>query len=53
MANLVRDVQILQEAREAAFEILKTDPQLKKLENTLIKHELLAAHGATALAGIA
>lgn len=53
MANLVRDVQILQNAREAAFGMLKSDPQLKKLENTLIKHELLASHGATALAGIA
>lgn len=53
MANLVRDVQILQEARQAAFEILNKDPLLKASENKYLKDELLKSHGATALAGIA
>ncbi|MEZ0391464.1 MAG: ATP-dependent DNA helicase RecG [Pseudobdellovibrionaceae bacterium] len=53
MANLVRDVQILQEAREAAFEILQQDPLLKRKENQALREELLRAHGPTALAGIA
>jgi ATP-dependent DNA helicase RecG len=53
MANLVRDVGILQEARQAAFEILQKDPQLKKSENANLRQELLRAHGPTALAGIA
>ncbi len=53
MANLVRDVQILQEARQAAFEILQTDPQLTKAENKALREELLESHGSAALAGIA
>jgi RNase P/RNase MRP subunit POP5 len=46
-------VQILQEARAAAFEILQEDPLLKKSENKVLREELLKSHGATALAGIA
>lgn len=53
MANLVRDVAVLQEAREAAFEVLRRDPQLSKNENFKLKEELLRAHGPMALAGIA
>lgn len=53
MANLVRDVGILQDAREAAFEILKQDPHLKKPENSGLREELLRAHGPAALASIA
>jgi ATP-dependent DNA helicase RecG len=53
MANLVRDVQILQEARTAAFQVLKEDPQLLKAENKELREELLKSHGPTALAGIA
>lgn len=53
MANLVRDVQILQKAREAAFEVLKSDPFLQKTENQHLRHELLRTHGPAALAGIA
>lgn len=53
LANLVRDMMILQEAREAAFEILKQDPQLKKPEHALLREELLREHGPAALAGIA
>lgn len=53
MANLVRDVAILQEAREAAFDILKTDPTLKKPEHKSLREELLKTHGPIALAHIA
>lgn len=53
LANLVRDMMILQEAREAAFEILKQDPQLKKPEHLPLREELLREHGPAALAGIA
>lgn len=53
LANLVRDVRILQDARQSAFELLQKDSQLKKTENAQLREELLKAHGATALAGIA
>lgn len=53
MANLVRDILILQEARSAAFDILKYDPQLKNPENKRLREELLRSHGPTALADIA
>lgn len=53
MANLVRDILILQDARKAAFEILKNDPELRKPENKYLRDELLRAHGPTALADIA
>lgn len=53
LANLVRDMAILQEAREAAFEILRKDPKLSYLENQPLKEELLRKNGPTALASIA
>ncbi|WP_295900583.1 ATP-dependent DNA helicase RecG [uncultured Bdellovibrio sp.] len=53
MANLVRDMQILQNAREAAFEVLKKDPKLSYQENMELRAELLREHGPAALAGIA
>lgn len=53
LANLVRDMKILQEAREAAFEVLRKDPKLAYVENALLKEELLKEHGPAALAGIA
>jgi ATP-dependent DNA helicase RecG len=53
MANLVRDMAILQEAREAAFEVLRKDSQLKFAENQSLREELTRAHGPAALAGIA
>jgi ATP-dependent DNA helicase RecG len=53
MANLVRDVEILLQARGAAFEILKEDPELRRPSNLLLRQELLRAHGPAALAGIA
>ncbi len=52
MANLVRDVKILQESREAAFEVLARDPALSKIENQLLREELVRSHGATALASV-
>ncbi|MGZ3775633.1 MAG: ATP-dependent DNA helicase RecG [Pseudobdellovibrionaceae bacterium] len=53
LANLVRDMQILQLAREAAFEVLRKDPKLTLLENKALRDELMREHGPTALAGIA
>ena len=52
MANLVRDVKILQEARAAAFDVLETDPSLTRPENKNLRDELLKTHGATALASV-
>lgn len=53
MANLVRDMAILQQAREAAFEVLKKDPKLAFQDNKGLREELLREHGPAALAGIA
>lgn len=53
MANLVRDMALLQQARSAAFEILKKDPQLKLQDHAPLREELLREHGPAALAGIA
>ena len=53
LANLVRDMSILQEAREVAFEILRKDPKLTFAENQPLREELLREHGPTAMAGIA
>ncbi len=52
MANLVRDFDILKQARKVAFEILQNDPQLKKPENRAIREELLKTQGNKALAFI-
>src|SRR6185369_5624071 len=40
MANLVRDVRILQEARSAAFELVARDPGLKLPEHQLLRERL-------------
>lgn len=53
LANLVRDMEILQQAREAAFEVLRKDPRLAYEENKGLREELLREHGPAALAGIA
>ncbi|WP_413581873.1 ATP-dependent DNA helicase RecG [Bdellovibrio sp. HCB288] len=53
MANLVRDMELLQMAREAAFEVLKKDPSLVWPDNRPMKQELLREHGPAALASIA
>lgn len=52
LANLVRDVVILQEARQAAFDTLREDPLLQKSSNKSLREELLRAHGPAALASI-
>ena len=45
MANLVRDVTILQDARQAAFDVVARDPELKFKENKplqkFLNHEIL------------
>jgi ATP-dependent DNA helicase RecG len=40
MANLVRDTLILQEARKAAFDIVRSDPQLQRSEHAPLKFKL-------------
>ncbi|MCB0378780.1 MAG: ATP-dependent DNA helicase RecG, partial [Bdellovibrionales bacterium] len=40
MANLVRDMDILKEARLAAFEVLRRDPSLTEPENSFLAAEL-------------
>ncbi len=52
LANIVRDIQLLQEARDAAFEVFARDPQLGARENQQLRGELLRTHGATALASV-
>lgn len=42
MANLVRDIKILQAARDAAFELIEKDASLVKPENTALKQRLTA-----------
>ena len=44
LANLVRDVQILQDARRAAFDVVAEDPALKRPEHALVKERLEAMH---------
>jgi ATP-dependent DNA helicase RecG len=52
MANLVRDVKILQEARTAAFAVLEKDPELSSIENQSLRQELVRSHGPTSLASV-
>ncbi len=40
MANLVRDIGLLQEARAAALKILESDPELKRQEHQAMKQTL-------------
>lgn len=53
LANLVRDLPVLQQAREAAFEVLRKDPKLGFLDHKGLRDELLREHGPAALAAIA
>ncbi len=41
MANLVRDLPILKQARQAAFEVLQKDPQLNQKQHHFLKKEIL------------
>lgn len=43
LGNLVRDLKILQEARQAAFGLVTQDPDLKKPEHAMVKARLTAA----------
>jgi ATP-dependent DNA helicase RecG len=52
MANLVRDIKILQDARQAAFEVLSRDSLLRLAEHRWLRNELLKTHGVTALASV-
>ena len=52
LANLVRDVELLEMARESAFDVIRRDPKLVRTENLLLRLELLRAQGPTALAEI-
>ena len=40
MANIVRDLSILQKAREAAFSVIQKDPKLIKKENQFLRKEV-------------
>lgn len=46
LANLLRDTELLQEARKAAQELLSLDPDLKKSEHQLLKERSIAASEA-------
>lgn len=52
LANIVRDARILQEAREAAFEIFRRDSELRAQDHRALREELKRAHGITSLAAI-
>ncbi len=52
LAHIVRDVEILQLAREAAFTIIRQDPYLQKQENASLRNELLRSHGPGMFASI-
>lgn len=45
MANLVRDQNVLTEARRAAFEILTEDPTLELSKNAPLRHLLTSKDG--------
>ena len=49
MANLIRDMRVLQEARDAAFETLNKDTELKRPEHHELRVELVRTHGSAAL----
>ncbi|MGE0527734.1 MAG: ATP-dependent DNA helicase RecG [Bdellovibrionales bacterium] len=44
MANLVRDIRILQQAREAAFELARRDPLLAQTEHQRLRAKLEQLH---------
>lgn len=44
LANLVRDVKILQHARDAAFRLIEMDPDLKKAEHQILRQKLDELH---------
>jgi ATP-dependent DNA helicase RecG len=44
VANLVRDVKILQHARDAAFRLIEQDPSLAKIEHAPLRAKLEELH---------
>jgi len=54
VASILRDVRILEEARQEAFALVDKDPRLSGVENTALREELLRRWGGRLeLAGIA
>lgn len=49
MANLVRDIEILQEARNAAFKVMANDASLSRPEHRFLRDELLSTNGGLSL----
>jgi ATP-dependent DNA helicase RecG len=45
IANLVRDVGILSQARHAAFELIEKDPKLEHYENKKMREVLISRWG--------
>jgi ATP-dependent DNA helicase RecG len=52
IANIVRDMETLQQARTSAFEIFHHDPKLSKPEHFDLKEKLKKLYGPGALAGV-
>ena len=46
MANLVRDLPLLQDARQAAFELIRKDPQLEQAEHQALRSYLNKAQSS-------
>ena len=45
LADLLKDIKVLENAQKAAKELLKEDKYLEKTENTALKKELYAKFG--------
>ncbi len=52
MAHLLRDQDLLMQAREAAFDIMKMDPALIQPDHQKLKEELQKTQGITSLASV-
>ena len=52
IADIFRDIPILQEAREEAFRLVHTDPRLSKPEHDLLRRELLRRFEGFELIGV-
>jgi len=54
VASILRDVRILEEARQEAFALVEKDPRLSSEENSSLREELLRRWGGRLeLAGVA
>lgn len=52
IAHLIRDIDLLKQSRDLAFDLFQRDPKLQNKEHLNIRNELLKSYGPTALAGI-